>query len=202
MEFIRLITIEDIAAVKPISLNTDVQKKLNTFIQEAQEFDLVKFLGDAFYMAIEADFAAQPSLETYSDLFNGCEYTYNGVQYRHRGLKTVLIYYAYAKYLANAQSNQTAFGNVVKTNTDSTPISDKTITRQVEQALSGAYKYQSDVNDYLNRNSSTYTLWSGRIADRTQRSSVRISSVGGNARKVASSYRCPSCGKYTNCSCN
>jgi hypothetical protein len=200
----KLITIDNIIEYKPMSINTDVTKKLNTYIQEAQEFDVMKFLGDEFYIALENDFIAQPSLPTYSDLFNGSEYIYAGVTYRHRGIKAMLIYYAYARYLANTQSNQTAFGNVAKTNPDSTPVSDKTIQRQVEQALAGAYKYQSDVNDYLCRMYSTfpYPLWSGRVADRIPTSSLKISAVGGNRNKVGSSYCCKGCGRYTNCICN
>jgi hypothetical protein len=201
MDIIQLIKIEDIASLKPISMNTDVTKKLNTFIQEAQEFDVMKFLGDEFYISLETDFAAQPSLAVYSDLFNGCSYTYQGVTYRHRGIKTMLVYYSYARFIANVQSNQTAFGNVMKVTPESQPVSDKTITRQVDQALSAASKYQADVYDYLCRLSSTYPLWKNRVADRQQKSSIRVSAVGGN-RKLGSSYCCRTCGRYSNCNCN
>jgi hypothetical protein len=200
MDAVQLIKIEDIQKVKPISSNADVNKKLNTFILEAQEFDLVPFLGDEFYISLEEDFVAQPSLETYSDLFNGCEYTYSGVKYRHRGVKQMLVYFAYSRYLADVQSNQTAFGNVVKSTPDSTPVSEKTIARQVNQALAGANKYKSDLDDYLCRMSSSYPLWTGRIADRTKRSSIRLSAVGGNG-KIGSSTCCRRCGKYSNCNC-
>src|SRR5690554_260257 len=113
-----LITISDIQAFKPISNNIDVSKKLNTFIREAQEFDLRPILGDEFYLAIVADFEASPSLVTYSDLFNGVTYTYGSNTYQHDGLKSVLVYYAYSRYLNDVQINQTAFGAVIKTNPD------------------------------------------------------------------------------------
>lgn len=197
----KLITIEDILAFKPMSINTDVTKKLNTFIQEAQEFDVAPFLGDALYLAIEEDFLASPSLSEFSDLFNGCEYTYNGVKYRHRGVKAMIVYFAYGRYIANAQSNQTAFGVVQKNNTDSVPVSDRTIERQTNQANSGGEKYKRDVEDFLNRNYKDYPLWNNRVADRTEKSSLRVSSVGGNKRKLGSSYCCKGCGRYTNCNC-
>lgn len=202
MEIIYLIRIEDIQAIKPISGNLDINKKLNPYIREAQEFDITKFLGDEFYIALEEDFAAQPSLATYADLFNGCEYQYDGRTYRHRGIKAMLIEFAYARYKSNAQVNDTAFGTVVKTTPDSQPASEKSIARQVDNALSAAYKYQSDVYDYLCRKSSDYPLWPNRIADREQRSSIRVSSIGGNRRKAGSSYCCRTCGRYSNCTCN
>ncbi|CAB4152549.1 hypothetical protein UFOVP606_15 [uncultured Caudovirales phage] len=200
-DIVKLITIEDIIAYKPMSINTDVTKKLNTFIQEAQEFDVASFLGDAFYMALENDFIAQPSLTIYSDLFNGCSYVYDGITYRHRGVKAMLVYYTYSRYIANSQSNQTAFGVVAKNNTDSTPVTDKTIARLADQAQAGAEKYKRDLEQFLNLNYTNYPLWYNRIANRTKSASIRVSSVGGNNRKVASSYRCVGCGRYTNCIC-
>lgn len=154
-----LITISDIQAFKPISNNIDVSKKLNTFIREAQEFDLRPILGDEFYLAIVADFEASPSLVTYSDLFNGVTYTYGSNTYQHDGLKSVLVYYAYSRYLNDVQINQTAYGAVTKTNPDSQPISEKALARQVGQAVSGARAYEQRVIEYLKRNEATYPLW-------------------------------------------
>jgi len=154
-----LITITDIQAFKPMSVNIDVSKKLTTFIREAQEFDLRPLLGDEFYLAIVSDFEASPSLQVYGDLFNGVTYIYGGHTYQHDGLKSVLVYYAYSRYLNNAQTNQTAFGVVEKVNEHSNPISEKTLSRQVGQAISGAKAYEQRVIDYLVRNESTYPLW-------------------------------------------
>ena len=78
-----LITLADIQALKPISVNINETKALKPFILEAQEFDLKPFMGDAFYIALMTDFDASPSLSTYSDLFNGSTYTYDGETYQH-----------------------------------------------------------------------------------------------------------------------
>ena len=50
----KLITLADIQTLKPISANVNEVKQLNTYILEAQEFDLRPFLGDEFYLALVA----------------------------------------------------------------------------------------------------------------------------------------------------
>ena len=153
------ITKSDIQEFKGIAENLNSTKDLDPYIIEAQEFDLRPFLGEAFFIAFDEDFTASPSLETYDDLFNGVTYTYSGDQYRHEGLKAMLIYHAYARYLANANTKSTAYGLVQKNSQHSTPASEKTIARLVSQARSGAMVYQNRVKKYLDINSSTYTLW-------------------------------------------
>ena len=154
-----LITLSDIQALKPISSNVNEIKALKPFILEAQEFDLRPFLGDAFYLALIDDFNASPSLSTYSDLFNGVTYVYNSDTYQHDGLKAMLVYYTYARYLNNSQSIVTPNGVVSKLNNNSERISEKELARLVNQATSGAKVYENRVYDYLLRNNTTYTLW-------------------------------------------
>ncbi len=172
----RLITLADIQAYKPISANVNEVKQLNTYIQEAQEFDLRPFLGDEFYLALVADFEASPSLATYGDLFNGVDYVYNSDTYRNDGIKVMLVYYAYARYLNNAQNIITPNGIVSKQNNSSTPTSDKSVARLVNQAFSGGKIYENRVLDYLIRNNSDYPLY--KCVKSTKRTGgLRISSV-------------------------
>ena len=51
-----LITITDIQGYKPLSKNTDTDKKVNPFIQEAQEFELRPFMSDQFYSELVTQF--------------------------------------------------------------------------------------------------------------------------------------------------
>jgi len=124
----KLISLTDIQELKGISSNVNIVKQLNPFIIEAQEMELRPFLGDEFYLALLAD---APTFANYGDLFNGVDYTYNGHQYRNDGIKPMLIYYAYARYLNNAQSIITPNGIVSKENNNSTPVSEKTTARLV-----------------------------------------------------------------------
>lgn len=171
----KLITVADIKVYKSLTTNTSGMK-IDSEINEAQEFDLRPILGDEFYLALLDDFNASPSLATYSDLFNGVTYTYGAYQYQHDGLKAVLCYYAYARYLNNSNTNSTAFGMVQKRNDDSDPISEKTLARLVGQAVSGAKAYEQRILDYLSRNSSTYPLWKCRV-DNNKTGGMRISAV-------------------------
>ena len=67
-----LITITDIQKFKPLSKNTDVVKKVDPFIKEAQEFELRPFMSDEFYLELVSQFESSPQFSNskYADLFN------------------------------------------------------------------------------------------------------------------------------------
>jgi hypothetical protein len=154
-----LININEIRSVKTISLNTNEVAQLTPQILEAQDFDLRPILGDEFYFALVEDFEASPSLQVYAALFNGCNYTYNGRQYSHEGIKAFLVYATYARYIANSNVIATPTGMMHKVNQFSEHVSEKTIARLVEQARSGAEMQKIRFVDFLNRNVNDYPLW-------------------------------------------
>lgn len=155
----QLIKLSDIQEFKGISSNINSVKDLIPHILEAQEFDLRPFMGESFYLDLLDDFDNSPSLNDYSVLFNGKRYTYNGEKYEFQGLKAVLIYHAYARYLSDGGSTSTPTGRVNKSNQYSEKVSDKTYTRLIQQARSGAMAHQERVLSYLNRNQSQYPLF-------------------------------------------
>lgn len=170
-----LITITDIQAFKPLSNNIDATKKLNNFITEAQEFDLRDTIGEQLYL--ELIFQNDTSFTVANqELMDGKVYVYNGTIYQFDGIKAVLSYYAYSRYLNNSNNNQTAFGTVVKTNPDSEPVSEKTISRLVSQAISGAKVYEKRLLDFLNRNSELYPLFEC-AKDNKKISGIRITPI-------------------------
>lgn len=191
-----LITVDDIAQTKELSRNTNIEKKVKSAIQEAQEFDLRPVLGDELYLDI---LSKEPEdFGIYKDLVNGCTYEYSGRTYQHDGLKKALIYYAYARIIPTLEENATATGFVQKTNEFSNPLSEKRIASKVGQAVSGAQVYQARAIDYLNRKSSDFELWRGNVTE-TKTGGIRISPIGGR-NKVGSSRRCRECGRYS-CNC-
>jgi hypothetical protein len=145
----QLITISDIIGLKTISVNVNADKKLNPFILEAQQFDLKELMGSEFYLEFINDFVGSPSLSLYSDLFNGCEFVYCEKTIRHEGIKSVLAYLSYARYVLNSNVEATAFGTVNKITEESRHVEDKTIKRLYEQAYAGAMSYWKDVVKYL-----------------------------------------------------
>jgi hypothetical protein len=152
----KLITLANIQDVKSISLNVNETKQLSPYILEAQNFDLRELLGDAFYLDLIADF---PTLTLYSELFNGGQYTYQNEVYYLDGIKQYLVYSTYARYLANSNVISTATGLVHKTNQYSDKVEEKTISRLVSQARSGATFCEENIKKYLERNKSSYPLF-------------------------------------------
>jgi hypothetical protein len=154
-----LITINDIRARKTMSLNTNEVAQLTPKILEAQDFDLRPILGDEFYFALVNDFNASPSLQVYGDLFNGCTYTFGGREYTHEGIKAFLVYATYARYSADSATIATATGFVQKGSQYSEHVSEKTVSRLVEQARSGSQVYADRFMLFLDRNKQDYPLW-------------------------------------------
>jgi hypothetical protein len=171
-----LISLTDIQEYKPISSNIDATKKLNPFIKEAQQFDLRPILGDEFYLDLVADIEASPSLTKYADLWNGNTFTVGSDTYENAGLKVVLVYYAYARYLNRANTNQTAFSVVQKNNPNSESISEAALARLVGQATSGAKDYEARIKFYLDNNASLYPLYTCQN-DNRRTGGIRITAV-------------------------
>ena len=88
----------------------------------------------------------------------------------------MLCYYAFSRYLNNSNTNATAFGTVIKQNDDSEPVSEKTLSRLVGQAISGAKIFENRIYDYLVRNSNTYPLFKCSI-DNKKTGGLRVSAV-------------------------
>lgn len=169
---IPLITESDFAPFKAISANLNAAKKLVPYIVEAQQMDLKGLLGNAFYLALTKDILGSPALQLYSDLWNGAEWIFGNKSLRQEGLKTVLIHFTYARYVMNSNSEETAFGIVIKKEENSTPVSEKTILRKIDNANSQAFAYFKDVEKYLNDNLDLYPLWNCSCEINEKRSTV------------------------------
>jgi len=110
-----LITRSDIAKYKQIS-KTSHDEKLNEQILDAQILDLQPLLGERLYNKI----VNAPA--DYLELLNGGTYEYDGLSYTNYGLKMVLSYYAYARYIMFGSAIDTPFSIVEKLNDNSRPV--------------------------------------------------------------------------------
>ncbi len=167
-----LLTVDDFTPYRAISANINVIKKLLPYVGEAQQFDLKELMGSAFYLSFINDYASSPSFANYTDLWNGSEWIVDNKTYRHEGLKVVLIYLSYARYVMNSNIEETAHGTVIKKEEYSTPVSEKTILRKADSAKSGAIVYFDDVKKYLDDNYTLYPLWDKCCDKKVLRSSV------------------------------
>lgn len=171
-----LISVQDIQAFKGISSNLNLTKDLEPHILEAQDFDLRPFVGESFYLEIVAAF---PTLAApYGDLWNGSKYTYQGNDYEHQGLKAVLAYHSYARYVSEGNVHSTPAGFVKKTNQFSEPVGEKTISRLIAQARSGATAHENRVLDYLIRNKELYPGFKCPGTENRYKTGVKIRNIG------------------------
>lgn len=168
-----LITLEDIRAMKSIALNVQQAKDLTPYVLEAQNFDLGKLLGDAFYLALINDFTASPSLDVYADLFNGGSYVHDSETYYNYGIKKLIVHYAYTRYVANSNVIATPTGFVHKTNPHSDNVTDKTVARLTDNARSSALFVEDSVRNYLDRKNNDYPLWKRACKTRINRTKIR-----------------------------
>lgn len=139
-----LITRNDIAQYKQIS-KTAYDDKLNEQIKDAQLLDIQPLIGERLYNKI------MDSPEDYAELLSGGQYNYNGTAYTNYGLKMVLAYYAYSRYIMFGFAIDTPTGFREKTNDNSIPIenaSKKTLYTLNREAAAQVWE---NVKNYLTR---------------------------------------------------
>lgn len=179
---IPLISKSDFETYKALSANLNVEKQLLPNVIDAQQMDLKPLVGSAFYLSIYNEVTTGFSL--YQELWEGSTWTASdGRTYRHEGLKTVLIYFAYYRYVMNSSQNETAFGIVQKLEQYSQQVSEKTIQRKIDNARSAALSYWNDVEWFLNSNFQDYPLWLYACSEEKKRS--KVSSVDGNDSRIS-----------------
>lgn len=110
-----LITKNDIAQYRQIS-KTPNNDKLNEMILDAQLLDLQPLLGESLYnKVIESPI-------DHDELLSGGIYEHDGISYTNYGLKMVLAYFAYARFIMFSSITDTPFSVVEKLNPDSRPV--------------------------------------------------------------------------------
>ena len=169
-----LIDREDFATYNRAISQSEYNKgNLNQYILDAQFVDLKGLLGSEFY----EDIIRNSTSEMYNDLIDGSVYEYKGKTYTNYGLKSVLVYYSYARYVLNSANVDTPFGMVQKNNVNSTATSyqeKKSIFKMNQQI---GYEYFKTVFDFLERNSKDFPLWKDDC-QYSKTNTFRISKIG------------------------
>jgi hypothetical protein len=147
-----MITIADIQQYKPIS--TYATNILN-YEKEAIQFDLMPLLGAAFWHDIETN----PLTTANALLLNGGTYMVNGDTIPFSGLKAVLVYFSYARYVAQNNIQDTPSGQHRLQSDWTVPPSVKEMQLKIDQIKSGAVAYWNQCEAFLNENQANYPLW-------------------------------------------
>lgn len=171
-----LISKTDFDKIRDISINID-DDRLDGFIHEAQTQEIKAFLGEPLY----ADVVNNPASvgpPDYVKLLDGGDYTKQGETVKFNGLRIVLVYYAWARLVKTNQMNVTRYGVVSKQEgEDSLDIIQAQIEQKVRDARALAVKYQGEVFDFLDENSSEYTLWDIGESDQPRKTSFNFYKV-------------------------
>lgn len=141
----KLITRTDIALYKQIS-KTVYNDVLDSCIVDAQFQDVATLLGERLFN----DVMTNPN--SYTDLLDGGTYDYNGITYTNYGLKAVISYYTYARYIYYGSNVDTPFSVVNKLEgSNSQPISEKAKKDLYILNRDSAYKIWGSVDNFLRR---------------------------------------------------
>lgn len=139
-----LITRNDIAKYRQISKSAN-EAKLNEMILDAQILDLQPHIGENLYNQLLS------APEEHQELLDGGIYEHKGVTYTNYGLKMVLAYYTYARYIMFSSITDTSYSVVEKLSDMSRPA--ETSSKKTIYGLNrdAAYQIWDNVKKYLIR---------------------------------------------------
>lgn len=129
-------------------------EKLEIAVNEAIQFDLKPLLCDLFF-DVDVNWAQEEGI--WRDIiqplkFEGC----NDKPKSHQGLKIVLTYYAYARYVLINNFDDTPNGGVTKTNEWSIPKPFSDLKQVSERYRNMGYDLFKEVEAYICLNSDVY----------------------------------------------
>ncbi len=139
-----LITRSDIARYKQVA-KTPHDDKLNEQILDAQLLDVQPLIGESLFNKI----LAAPA--DYEELLEGGVYEYDGISYTNYGLKMVLAYFAYARYMMFSSVVDTPFSVVEKLNDSSRPVEASSKKAIYNLNREAAVQVWGNVRNYLTR---------------------------------------------------
>ena len=135
-------TLADQQRIKPLDKNnTGVFEQLQ---REVEATDVVRYVGSYFYQELRRNPTA------YATLMAGGTYTASdGYEYAFDGLKYVLCYLLYARYIRSSFAKDTPSGFVTHTGEGFQRISSAEIKNMVNQCLADAGQLWDDCKGYL-----------------------------------------------------
>lgn len=159
-----LVTWAQQQAIKPFSVNNS--SKYDQLAAEVESLEVDKLLGPAFYQAV----AAAPTDENYVKILNAYTFTRaDESTITHKGLRYVIAYLNFAKYIGESYIADTFTGFVQKTRPDSQQISSGDIKRLQQENREIAFNAFALIKEYLDLNTATYTLWTSESNKRTSK---------------------------------
>ncbi|MDR1347837.1 MAG: hypothetical protein LBJ63_05320 [Prevotellaceae bacterium] len=142
-----LITADDIRKHRSVSLNLDDEKRLLTYIDEAEKLDIMPVIGVELYK----DLHDNP--QNHDLLLNGGYY--DGEKRYCIGIKAADALLSYARFILNNSVNATPFGVQRKNALDSESVDDKTLYRHSNEAKNVGMAYLQQCVDFITFNTNS-----------------------------------------------
>lgn len=152
----------DVRKYRPIALNLDDEKRLNTYILEAQELEFLPLVGaDKYkeiddYTTLKAAFVPSEEIPTFTEnvdienILDGGYYLDScGVNQHFAGLTKALAYLTYAEFMPDNQVNVTPFGVVNKLSLDSEKTDEKTLMRMAGSSRQKGLEFMQQTVNYI-----------------------------------------------------
>ena len=140
--------------IKPISPNYP-QEAFNQIAEEVQVEDLQKLLGFAFYQ----DIIQNPATTENAALLDGGTYEVSGVTYFYEGLKYVLAYFFYSRYIRISFKKDTYGGFVAKKFEESIRLNKGEESNYHKDFRKIAGKYWEECECFIKANSADYPYY-------------------------------------------
>lgn len=148
-----MLTIKDIREVGQIAANCD-KEKLKIAINEAFEFDLKPLIA-CYFIDLKIHWDDEEGI--WFDIIEPKEFDSDCVSCGyHSGLKKVLSYFTYARYLILNEFNDTPNGNVAKANNFSMPTDTRLLKDRADAYREMGKESFKEVSDYMIANRSVY----------------------------------------------
>jgi hypothetical protein len=149
-----LLTYSQQQAIKKISENNEA--KYNQLASEVEETELRSLLGVALLQNLQTN----PTESANVILLDGGSYeNYLGQTITFKGLRYVLAYLNYSKYIGQSFVNDTYTGFTRKNHPDADAISEGTIKRLQGENRAIAMSEWELIHEFLRLNSDDYSLW-------------------------------------------
>lgn len=149
-----LLTYSQQQLIKPISDNNE--SKYSQIEKEVEEVELRDLLGVELLQDIQANPTNASNIKLLDPhTFVNCR----GNSVQHKGLRYVIAYFNYARYVGSSHINDTFTGFVTKNREEATSITSGDINRlQIENRKSSLREWEL-IKEYLDLNAEDYPLW-------------------------------------------
>lgn len=143
MHKMALLTYNQQQAIKPISANNE--KKYSPLEWEVENSTLAKLIGLPLLQNIQDN----PTSAENILILDGDSYVCGNYTLRHKGLRYVLAYLIFARYVGESMINDTFTGMVQKTRPDSEILSNGALRRQQQVFEEIAMQEFQNIKNYL-----------------------------------------------------